>query len=52
MTDGDIFELGDVRLQSGTTLHRARLAYKTHGRLDASATNAILVPTLSATAAW
>src|SRR5258705_3552280 len=43
--DGDIFELGDVRLQSGATLHTAHLAYKTHGRLDAQATNAILVPT-------
>jgi homoserine O-acetyltransferase len=45
VTDGDIFELGDVVLQSGATLHGARLAYKTHGRLNAAASNAILVPT-------
>ena len=45
MTDGDIFELGDVRLQSGALLNNAHLAYKTHGRLNATASNAILVPT-------
>jgi hypothetical protein len=25
------FELGDLQLQSGTTLRNAKLAYKTHG---------------------
>ena len=45
MDDGDIFDLGDVVLQSGATLHGARIAYRTHGRLDAAGTNAILVPT-------
>src|ERR1700731_3538676 len=29
-----IFELGDVGLQSGLTLRNAQLAYKTYGRLD------------------
>ena len=48
MTDGDIFELGDVRLQSGVKLHDAHLSYKTHGRLNATAANAILVPTFYA----
>ena len=45
VTDGDVFELGDVRLQSGATLHGARLAYKTHGELNAAADNAIVLPT-------
>ena len=45
MTDGAVFELGDVVLQSGATLRNARLAYKTYGRLNGPADNAILVPT-------
>jgi len=45
LNDGHIFALGDIALQSGATLHGARIAYKTHGRLDAAGTNAILVPT-------
>ena len=35
--DYQIFELGDVALQSGLTLRNAQLAYKTYGRLDAHA---------------
>ena len=30
--DYDIFELGDVPLQSGLTLRNAQLAYKTFGQ--------------------
>jgi homoserine O-acetyltransferase len=40
-----VFELGDFALQSGTTLSSAKLAYKTHGRLNAERSNAILYPT-------
>lgn len=40
-----VFGLGDFELQSGTTLHNAKLAYKTHGRLNADKTNAIVYPT-------
>lgn len=45
MTHGEVFELGDVRLQSGSTLRSARLVYATHGQLNSQADNAILVPT-------
>jgi len=45
MTDYEIFELGDVVLQSGTTLWRAKLAYKTYGKLAASGDNVIVMPT-------
>lgn len=40
-----VFGLGDLDLQSGTTLPKAKLAYKTHGRLNADRTNAIVYPT-------
>ena len=43
--DHEVFELGDVVLQSGRTLRGARLAYKTYGRLDADKSNAIVYPT-------
>jgi homoserine O-acetyltransferase len=43
--DFEIFELGDVPLQSGLTLRSAQLAYKTYGRLDASRGNVIVYPT-------
>ena len=39
MTDYQIFETGDVVLQSGLTYRNARLAYKTHGTLDADRSN-------------
>src|SRR5205085_7150966 len=47
MTAGDyeIFEVGDVPLQSGLTLRNAQLAYKTYGRLDAARRNIIVYPT-------
>ena len=41
----DVYELGDVALQSGATLHDARLAYKTYGRLNAARDNVVVMPT-------
>jgi pimeloyl-ACP methyl ester carboxylesterase len=43
--DYQIFEPGDVPLQSGLTLRGAQLAYKTYGRLDAAHSNVIVYPT-------
>jgi hypothetical protein len=43
--DYDVFDLGDVALQSGITLPRAKLAYKTYGKLTATRDNAVLMPT-------
>ena len=40
-----VFELGDLRLESGVTLPNATLGYKTHGRLNAEGSNVILYPT-------
>ena len=40
-----VFELGDLALQSGTILRNAKLANKTHGRLNAAKSNVILYPT-------
>jgi homoserine O-acetyltransferase len=45
MPDYQIFEAGDVVLQSGLTYRRARLAYKTFGALDPAKSNAIVYPT-------
>jgi homoserine O-acetyltransferase len=45
MTDYQIFEAGDVVLQSGLTYRGARIAYKTYGTPDAAKTNVILHPT-------
>ena len=45
MADYEIFELGDVILQSGMTLRDAKLAYKTYGTLNDQRNNAILFPT-------
>ena len=45
MTDYEIFELGDLVLQSGVTLPRARLAYQTYGNLAADKSNVVLYPT-------
>jgi len=39
------FELGDLTLLSGETLHGARLAYETHGTLAPGRDNAIVLPT-------
>ena len=43
--DYEIFELGDVALQSGMTLRNAFLAYKTYGALNADKNNVIVYPT-------
>jgi len=40
----EVFEQGDVALQSGAVLPDARLAYETLGRLNAAGDNAILIP--------
>lgn len=43
--DYDIFELGDVGLQSGETLPQTFLAYKTYGALNTAKDNVIVFPT-------
>jgi len=43
--DYEIFEAGDLELQSGETLRAAKLAYKTHGRLNANKDNVVVFPT-------
>lgn len=48
MPDYEIFPLGDVVLQSGVTLRRAKLAYKTYGELNAARDNAVVMPTFYA----
>ena len=45
MSDFDIFELGDVVLQSGGVIPAARLAYKTYGTLNADGDNVVVLPT-------
>jgi homoserine O-acetyltransferase/O-succinyltransferase len=45
MSDYEVFELGDVVLQSGITLWQAKLAYKTYGKLAAQGDNVIVMPT-------
>jgi hypothetical protein len=44
-TGEGVFELGDMVLRSGTVLRDAKIAYKTHGRLNADKNNVILYPT-------
>lgn len=43
--DFEIFDLGDVTLQSGDVITDAKLAYKTYGALDDSRSNVIVMPT-------
>ncbi|MFC9708887.1 alpha/beta fold hydrolase [Paenibacillus sp. NPDC056933] len=43
--DYEIFNLGDVTLQSGVTLPNAFLAYKTYGTLNEKKDNVIIYPT-------
>jgi homoserine O-acetyltransferase/O-succinyltransferase len=45
MPDHEVFELGDIVLQSGLTLRQAKLAYKTYGKLAASRDNVVVMPT-------
>ena len=42
--DYEIFELGDVKLQSGGVLRGAKMAYKTYGTLNAAKDNVIVYP--------
>ncbi len=44
-TDFEVFDLGDLPLQSGATLHGAQLAYKTYGELAEDRSNVIVHPT-------
>ncbi|MGY0694603.1 alpha/beta fold hydrolase [Virgibacillus sp. FSP13] len=43
--DYEVFDLGDVTLQSGVTLPNAFLAYKTYGQLNENKDNVIVYPT-------
>jgi len=45
MSDFEVFNAGETRLQSGATLPDARLAYKTYGRLNQARDNALIFPT-------
>ncbi len=40
-----IHALGDVRLQSGDILPKAKLAYQTHGKCNAAGDNVVVLPT-------
>ena len=44
-TDYELFDLGDLPLQSGGILRAAKLAYKTYGTLNADKSNVIVHPT-------
>ena len=43
--DYEVFDLGDVTLQSGATLPGAKLAYKVYGSLEAGRDRLVLMPT-------
>lgn len=45
MLDYEIFNIGDIALQSGATLRDAKLAYKTYGTLNSDKSNVIVYPT-------
>ncbi|MDP6345084.1 MAG: alpha/beta fold hydrolase, partial [Alphaproteobacteria bacterium] len=45
MSEHEIFDLGELRLQRGLTLPTAHLAYQTYGSLAADKSNVILYPT-------
>ena len=45
MTGYEIFDLGDIVLQSGRTLRGAKLAYRAYGELNDRRDNAIVFPT-------
>ena len=45
MADYEVFDLGNVVLQSGATLRDAKLAYKTFGTLSPKKDNVIVYPT-------
>ncbi len=41
----EIFDLGDLELQTGATLKGARLVYKTYGKINPAGDNVVLLPT-------
>lgn len=43
--DFELYDLGDLHLESGETLRNAKLAYRTFGTLNADKSNAVLVTT-------
>lgn len=43
--DYEIYDLGDIVLQSGATIRDAKLAYKTYGTLNSDKSNVIVYPT-------
>ena len=45
MPDYEIFEAGDLPLQSGETLVGSKLAYKTYGQLNGNKDNMVVFPT-------
>ncbi len=45
MSSNQVFELGDVEVQSGLKIRGTRLCYKTYGELNAARDNAIVFPT-------
>lgn len=45
MIEEGTYDLGDVSLQRGGTLHNAKIHFKTFGKLNADKSNAILYPT-------
>jgi homoserine O-acetyltransferase len=45
VSDYDVFELGDLPLQSGEVLRDAKLAYEAYGTLDDDRSNAVVFPT-------
>ena len=45
MPDLQTFALGDIVLQSGSTLWQAKLAYTTYGALNAARDNVVVIPT-------
>ena len=45
MKDYEKFKLGNIKLLSGEILKSAQLAYKTYGKLNKTASNAIILPT-------
>ncbi len=45
MADYEMFDLGDIVLQSQQTIRNAKLAYKTYGTLSPAKDNAIVYPT-------
>ena len=43
--DHKIYELGNFHLQSGESLSKAQLAYRTYGKLNAKNNNVVVLPT-------